>query len=87
MGYYVYILRCADDTYYTGSTNHPDKRLQVHNQKLGAKYTRSRTPVTMVYLEKLDDKSQALKREYQIKQLTRRQKEQLIEAEKKSDEV
>lgn len=75
---YVYILLCSDNTYYTGWTNHLEHRVQMHNEKKGAKYTKSRTPVTLVYYETFDTKSEALKREYEIKQLSRKEKEDLI---------
>lgn len=78
--HYVYILRCADDTLYTGWTTDVQKRLEVHNSGKGAKYTRSRLPVELVYTEEFDDKSEAQKREYAIKQLTRTEKEALIES-------
>jgi len=64
---YVYILRCADDTYYTGWTTDIKNRLIMHNTGKGSRYTRSRIPVSLVYVEKLADKSEALKREHQIK--------------------
>ena len=80
MAYWVYILRCADGTLYTGYTNNVDRRCAVHNSGRGAKYTRSRRPVTVVYRERCDDRSGALRREAAIKSLTRPQKEQLIAA-------
>lgn len=80
MAYWVYILRCADGTLYTGYTNDVDRRCAVHNSGRGAKYTRSRRPVTVVYREHCDDRSGALRREAAIKSLTRPQKEQLIAA-------
>ena len=79
---YVYMLRCADGTLYTGWTSDLAHRVKAHNSGHGAKYTRSRTPVELVYSEELADKLEALKREYAIKQLTRQQKEQLIERNK-----
>ncbi|MBR6522310.1 MAG: GIY-YIG nuclease family protein, partial [Oscillospiraceae bacterium] len=75
----VYVLRCADGTLYTGMTDDAEKRLKTHNAGKGAKYTRSRTPVEMVYSESCADKSAALRREHAIKNLTRKQKLQLIE--------
>jgi putative endonuclease len=69
-----YLLHCADNTLYCGITNNLDKRLLVHNAGEGAKYTRGRTPVTLVYRESCADKSAALKRELQIKRLTREEK-------------
>lgn len=70
----VYILSCADGTLYTGATNDLENRLEVHNLGNGARYTRSRTPVTLIYSEACDSRSAALSREYAIKQLTRQQK-------------
>lgn len=70
----VYILSCADGTLYTGATNDLENRLEVHNLGNGARYTRSRTPVTLIYSEACDSRSDALSREYAIKQLTRQQK-------------
>lgn len=67
---YVYIIKCADNTYYTGWTTNIKKRIKTHNNGNGAKYTKSRRPVKLVYLEVLETKSLALKREYAIKQLT-----------------
>ena len=82
MGYvsfYVYLLRCADGTLYTGYTDDPVRRTKVHNAGKGAKYTRALLPVELVYQEACADKSAALRREYEIKQLTRVQKLKLIE--------
>jgi len=76
--HYVYILRCADDSYYTGYTTDPARRLAEHNAGDGAKYTRGRTPVALVYLEGHDSKSAAMSREYELKQLRRSKKEQLV---------
>lgn len=75
---YVYIVRCHDDTLYTGWTNHLEKRIQTHNSGHGAKYTQSRRPVKLVYYECYASKSEAMKREYAIKQLSRKEKEILI---------
>lgn len=80
MSFYVYILRCADGTLYTGYTDDPERRARVHNAGKGAKYTRSRLPVELVYREALGDKSAALRREREIKKLTRAQKLALIAA-------
>ena len=77
--WYVYILRCADDTLYTGVTNDPDRRLAQHNAGTASKCTRCRRPVDMVYKEPAEDKGAALKREYAIKQLSRSEKLILIE--------
>lgn len=76
--WFVYILRCADDTLYTGATNNLDKRIEAHNSGQGAKYTRGRTPVELVYSEEQRGRSEALRREYEIKQLNRREKIALI---------
>ncbi len=76
--WYVYIAHCADGTLYTGSTNNLEHRLTAHNEGVGAKYTRSRRPVQIVYQQLCDDKSAALKREYEIKQLSREKKLLLI---------
>ena len=78
MAHYVYILRCADDSLYTGWTTDIQKRLDTHNSGKGAKCTRSRLPVELVYYEKFESKSDALKREWAIKHLTRREKLGLI---------
>ncbi len=76
--YYVYILRCADGTLYTGYTDDVERRLRVHNSGKGAKYTRSRRPVALAYAEEWPDKSAALKREAAIKRLSRAEKLALI---------
>ena len=77
--WYVYILRCADATLYTGSTTDPERRVKTHNSGKGAKYTRSRGPLELVYQEECPDKSAALKRELEIKALPRAEKLKLIE--------
>ena len=74
MTWIVYILECADGSLYTGITNDLEKRLAAHNAGEGAKYTRSRTPVVGRYQEKCADKSAALKREIEIKRLSRAEK-------------
>lgn len=79
MAYYIYILRCGDDTLYTGSTNDVGRRLAVHQSGKGAKYTRARLPVTLVYQEAQEDRSSALRREAAIKKLSRKAKLSLIE--------
>lgn len=76
--FYIYILECSDNTLYTGYTNDLDNRIKVHNLGKGAKYTRVRLPVRLVYFEEFNNKSDACKREYYIKQMTRKQKEELI---------
>ena len=75
---YTYILECADGTLYTGWTNDPEKRLAAHNAGKGAKYTRNRRPVRMVYAEVHEDKRDAMRREYEIKHLTRQEKLELL---------
>ncbi|MHC1720502.1 MAG: GIY-YIG nuclease family protein [Clostridiaceae bacterium] len=75
---YVYILKCIDESFYTGYTNDLGKRLLIHNRGKGAKYTRCRLPVKLVYYEAYETKSEAMKREYSIKQLTRNEKADLI---------
>lgn len=76
--HYVYILQCRDGSLYTGWTVDLEKRLLQHNQGSGAKYTRSRRPVSLVHWEEYATKEEALKREYRIKKLTRRKKLALI---------
>ena len=83
---YVYILRCADGSYYTGWTNDLDRRLAAHNAGKGAKYTRSRLPATRGYHEVCGSKEEALRREIQIKRMTRSQKEALINKEGVNDD-
>lgn len=78
MNYYVYILCCVDGTLYTGITNSIIRRVAAHNNGKGAKYTRNRIPVEMVYQEECSDKSAALHREYEIKRMTRAEKLKLI---------
>lgn len=75
---YTYILLCADGTYYTGWTNDLEKRVAAHNAGKGAKYTRSRLPVKLVYYESFETKNEAMSREVKIKRLTRSAKEALI---------
>lgn len=75
---YVYILQCSDNTLYTGWTNNLNKRLEVHSKGKGAKYTRCRLPVKLVYFEEFSDKISAQKREYEIKQMSRKAKLQLL---------
>ena len=76
--FYVYILKCADGTLYCGYTNDVEKRLATHQSGKGAKYTRGRLPVELVYYEEWSTKSEALIRECEIKKMTRTQKEKLI---------
>ncbi len=77
---YVYILLCSDHTLYTGWTNDLESRISSHNAGTGAKYTRTRLPVKLVYCEKLNTKSEALKREIEIKKLSRKKKLELIKS-------
>ena len=77
---YTYILKCSDNTLYTGWTTNLERRLATHNQGKGAKYTRTRLPVTLVYWETFDTKKEAMQREAAIKKLSRPQKERLISA-------
>ena len=79
---YTYIVECSDGTFYTGWTTDIKKRLSTHNAKKGAKYTRARTPVRLVYLEEADTRQEAMRREAQIKSLSRQEKEQLIKTRK-----
>jgi putative endonuclease len=73
--WHVYILSCSDDTLYTGITNDLERRVEEHNSsKLGAKYTRGRRPVKLVYSKEVISRSEALKEEYRIKQLSREEK-------------
>jgi len=79
VSFYCYILECADGTYYTGWTTDPERRLKQHNRGIGSRYTRSRLPVKMVYLEPQPDRRTAMKRERAIKRLSRATKRKLIE--------
>lgn len=75
---YVYILKCSDGTLYTGWTNNLNKRIETHSKGKGAKYTRYRLPVVLVYFEEFEDKISAQRREYEIKQFRRDEKLMLI---------
>ncbi|WP_419773802.1 GIY-YIG nuclease family protein [Halarcobacter sp.] len=80
MSYFVYILECSDKSLYTGITTDVKKRLDEHNtSEKGAKYTKARRPVTLIYFEKSENRSSASKREYEIKKLSRTRKLQLVE--------
>ena len=81
---YTYILKCADGTLYCGWTNDLEKRLKAHNEGKGAKYTRARLPVTLVYYEVFETSREAQSREAKIKQLTRAQKLELINSKEKT---
>ena len=78
--HFVYIVRCSDETLYTGYARDPEARVSAHNAGKGAKYTAGRLPVTLLYSETCGSRSAALKREHELKQLTRTEKEQLISA-------
>ncbi len=75
---FVYILLCKDNTFYTGWTNDLEKRFYAHQNQKGARYTRFRIPVQLVYFEHFECKREAMSREYEIKQFSRKQKEELI---------
>ena len=78
MPFFCYMVECADGTFYTGWSTDPARREKTHNAGQGAKYTRMRRPVKLVYIEELPDKSSALKRERAIKKFSRKRKEKLI---------
>jgi len=76
--WYLYIVKCADDSYYTGITINVENRINTHNSGKGAKYTKYRLPVELMYMEKLPDRVTAMKREIAVKRLSRIKKEKLI---------
>ena len=76
---YTYLLRCADGTFYCGWTNHLMERVRMHNEGRGAKYTRGRRPVELVYYEEFATRQEAMRREYAIKRLNRKDKQLLME--------
>jgi putative endonuclease len=78
MSCYCYIVECADGTYYTGWAIDPEKRVAVHNKGRGARYTRTRVPVKLVYVEELPDRTSAMKREIAIKKMSRGMKSKLV---------
>jgi putative endonuclease len=78
MNCFCYIVECVDGTYYTGWAVNPEKRVAIHNQGRGARYTRTRTPVKLVYIEELPDRKSAMKREMAIKKMKREKKMKLI---------
>ena len=82
---YCYIVQCVDGTYYTGWTINPERRVAVHNKGLGAKYTRMRMPVKLVYVEELPDRKTAMKREIAIKRMERGRKMKLIQDSRQVD--
>lgn len=75
---YTYILKCSDNSLYCGWTNNLEKRLTAHNKGKGGKYTRTRTPVELVYYETFETKEEAMSREFHIKRLSRKEKLELI---------
>ncbi len=77
---YTYLLQCADGSLYCGWTNHLQERVKAHNEGRGAKYTRGRWPVKLVYFEEFATRQEAMRREYQIKKLTRQEKERLVKS-------
>lgn len=79
MPYYAYILECADGTYYIGSTDNLYARVAEHNEGRGASYTRSRLPARLVYHEDFENRSLAMKREWELKKLNREQKKRMVE--------
>jgi len=81
--YYAYMLRCKDNSIYSGYTTDLEKRLETHNSGKGAKYTRTRLPVRLVYFEEFEDKKEACKREWQFKQYSHAEKENIIKGERK----
>ena len=80
MAHHVYIVECRDGTFYTGYTTDVERRVTEHNAGTGAKYTRGRAPVALIHVEDFSSQSAAMQREYEIKQLSRRQKKRLVEA-------
>ncbi len=80
--WFVYMVRCADDSFYTGVTTDVERRIYEHNQddRLASKYTKARRPVVCVYRETYETRSAASKREYAIKQLSRREKQRLLKS-------
>ncbi|MCR5720152.1 MAG: GIY-YIG nuclease family protein [Lachnospiraceae bacterium] len=79
---YTYIVKCADGSLYTGWTNNLDNRIKAHNEGKGAKYTKSRLPVELLYYEEYDTKEEAMSREWHIKQMARSEKLKLITGER-----
>ena len=76
---YTYIVRCRDGSLYTGWTNNLEKRIKDHNNGRGAKYTKSRRPVLLAYYEEFATKEEAMRREWEIKQMKRQEKQELVE--------
>ena len=85
MAFFLYIVRCSDNSLYTGITNDLDQRLKAHNEGRGAKYTSTRRPVVLVYEERCSSRSTALKREIQVKGWTKARKEALVAGSSRRD--
>ena len=83
---YTYILKCKDGSLYTGLTTDLEQRVAAHNTGKGAKYTKARRPVELVYFEEFETKEQAMKREYAIKQMARKDKLELVRRKEKADD-
>ena len=83
---YTYILKCKDGSLYTGWTNDLEQRVAAHNTGKGAKYTKARRPAELVYFEEFETKEQAMKREYAIKQMARKDKLELVRRKEKADD-
>ena len=81
--HYFYVLECQDESYYAGYTNNLEHRVKVHNQGKGAKYTRGRTPVELIYYETFESKTEAMQAEYHFKQLSRKDKQKWMTKEEK----
>ena len=80
--HYTYMLKCKDGTYYIGYTNDLEKRVKAHNEGKGAKYTKGRGPVELIYYEEYEEKNIAMRREWEMKRFTRSQKEELYKNKK-----
>ncbi|HKZ44582.1 MAG TPA: GIY-YIG nuclease family protein [Anaerolineales bacterium] len=87
MAYFCYILECSDGTFYTGWTTDPLRRTKTHNAGRGARYTRTRVPVLLVYTEELPDRAAAMKREIKIKKLDHARKQKLIQDQLENSET
>lgn len=80
-GNFIYIIKCKDESLYTGWTNDLEARIQAHNEGRGAKYTKGRGPVELLYIEEFDTKEEAMKREFELKKLSKEKKLKLIQQE------
>lgn len=78
-GNFIYIIKCKDESLYTGWTNDLEARIQAHNEGRGAKYTKGRGPVELLYIEEFDTKEEAMKREFELKKLSKEKKLKLIQ--------